>query len=477
VRSQKKRCQIATRLLASSLNLVITALLLFTLKVYGQASLSDTTFAIGAGADGLVYAILVLPDGKILVGGDFDNIAGQNYPNLARLNSDGLLDTSFPAETDGSVYRLLDQPDGKILVGGSFGNLQGVARQGIGRLLTNGAVDPDFDAGPLPGSEDSAFSLAVQSDGKILYGNLAPNGELFRLTSNGQLDSSFAQTNSFHGWHIFAIHPRTNGSILVGGGFQTVNSFVTPGLALLNTNGLLDTNFTSQLKTNSNPTTILGQSDGSLLVGGGMWRQDSTNRMSLAKLTPNLAWDSNFHPDAFSPDLPASGYGYVHSMLPLPDGAILAGGSFEEVGGYWRRSIARLDSTGQVDPCFDPGLGLAVTPLAPFGAIALSRQSDGKILVGGAFVDLMSDKPYRQNVTRLLPQSDCDNNHVYLSINEDVATVAATFPPGGTNLFQYSTNLVDWMDGDRTTRPYVYVTSPFPILGEPQMFFRGKKEY
>ena len=467
---------------AGSLSLIIAALLTFALKVQGQASLSDSTFAIEPGTVGLVSAILVQADGKILVGGSFTQIAGQTHPYLARLESNGQLDTSFPAETDGSVFRLLAQPDGKILVGGSFNNLQGVARKGIGRLLTNGTVDLDFDAGLLPGSEQSAFALGLQPAGKILYVNLAPNGELFRLNSDGQLDSSFVQTNVFQGFHAFAICPRTNGSILVGGGFGAVNGFATPGLALLDTDGRLDTNYNSQLKTNSTTTAILEQPDGSLLIGGGMWRQGSTNRISLARLTSILEWDSSFHADSIDPNLSAYGYGYIFSMLLLPDDKILVGGNFQEVGGYWRRSIVRLDSAGRVDPCFDSALGLASSySLASnysFGVIALARQSDGKILAGGDFVDLISDKPNTTNIVRLLSESDCNNNRVYLRpLVDGNFTATATFSPGGTNSLQISTNLVDWVDSVSNTRPYLYLDMPSPAASGSQIYFRGKKQY
>lgn len=445
----------------------------------GQSSLFDPSFRIGSGANGLVYAILVQRDGKILVGGQFTEIAGQSQPYLARLNSDGQLDTSFASGTDGPVFRLIEQPDGKILVGGSFSNLQGVARQGIGRILTNGLVDVGFDASPLPGSEKSVFAMGLQQDGKILIGNLATHGELFRLDTNGQLDPSFIETNSFQNYHIFAICPQTNGSILVGGGFMGVNDFSTSGLALLHANGQLDTNYNSGLQTNSNPTTIVEQSDGSLLVGGGMWRQDSTNKMVLIRLSPGLAWDASFHPDIFDRGLSGNNYGYVNSLLLLPNSKILLGGNFQEVGGYWRQSIVRLDSEGRVDPCFDPGLGLPRSYF--FGAIALARQRDGKILVGGDFFDLNSDGPNRMHITRLLPQSDCDNMRAYLRLRQDgTFFVAATFPPGGTNILQVSSNLVDWVDRDISTGPYCYGPKDFEgtwrVSEIPRIFVRGKKQ-
>ena len=457
--------------------LTASILLIFPASAFGQASLYDSSFAIGSGANGLVYSILVQADGKILVGGDFTQIAGQTHPYLARLYSDGQIDPSFPGGTDSTVYRLVEQSDGKVLVGGYFSHLQGAAREGIGRIDTNGAVDLSFEAAPLPGSDKAVFGLAVQPDGKILMASFPGDGELFRLNTNGQLDASFVQTNLFQGYYIFAIYPRKDGSILVGGGFGAVNNFATPGLGLLQADGQLDTNYTSKLETNSNPAAIVEQPDGSLLVGGGMRRQDSTNRMLLARLTPGLAWDATFQPDLIDPESSA----FVNSVTLLPGGKILLGGTFEQVGGFWRRGVAQLDSHGRVDPCFDPGLGLA--PWNFFGVLTLARQPDGRILAGGDFVELISEE-VGTDIVRLLPQSDCGVTRAYLRRIAGVGYfIAATFPPGGTNCLQVSTNLVDWVDQAISTLPYCFdyyyqVGDAYYQVGDaPRLFVRGKKQY
>ncbi len=70
-----------------------------------------------------VYALAVQLDGKVVLGGNFTNVAGQPRNYIARLNADGTLDTRFNPGTDGPVYSLLVQADGKILVGGSFSNI------------------------------------------------------------------------------------------------------------------------------------------------------------------------------------------------------------------------------------------------------------------------------------------------------------------------------------------------------------------
>lgn len=453
-------------------------------NTFAQASLFDPTFNVGAGANGSVNAILVQDDGKILVGGEFTQIAGQARTNLARLSSDGQLDASFPQGTDGFVYRFLEQFDGKILVAGAFTNLQGVARRGIGRLLTNGTVDVGFDPGSVLEPYDAGVSLALQSDNKILVGTATfpfTNSALFRLNPNGHLDETFIQTNRLNPNHTFAIYPRTNGSILLGGGFQEINGISSPGLALLKTNGELDLSFGSPLEASSyhdysRVYSIIPMPDGSIVIGGKFWQQGSTNQAAVAKLTSHLGWDSSFQPDAFDNNVFTPNHGTVISTILQPDGKIVCGGVFQEVGGYWRKNIVRLDFQGHVDPCFDPGIGL--TGFVSW-TLALAGQTNGSILAGGNFV---GDLSYT-NMVRLLPQSDCDNMRVYLRMLQDGNFIAAaTFPPGGTNTLQVSSNLVDWIDHDVSTRPYLifpwyYPSPPIPISSVPQIFFRGKKQY
>ncbi len=59
-------------------------------------------------------------DGKILIGGFFSTVLGVTRNNIARLNTDGTLDTDFNPNANGYVLAIAVQADGKILVGGSF---------------------------------------------------------------------------------------------------------------------------------------------------------------------------------------------------------------------------------------------------------------------------------------------------------------------------------------------------------------------
>src|SRR2546423_3703179 len=93
---------------------------------------------------------------------------------ILRLNADGSIDSTFTPETVGGfdtfpdVYQILVQPDAKVLVAGNFLTFAGNdARDGIVRLLSDGTVDSTFAPVTINGF---VYSLALQSDGKVLIG-------------------------------------------------------------------------------------------------------------------------------------------------------------------------------------------------------------------------------------------------------------------------------------------------------------------
>lgn len=451
----------------------------------GQGSLVDGSFLVGAGATGspwasVVHSIIVQSNASIMVGGSFEAISGNSHSNLARLNSDGSYDASLATGTDGLVYRLLQQPDNKILVAGAFTNLQGVVRKRVGRLLANGEVDSEFDPGSLLEAEPPVLTLAVQPDGKVLVATLAvpQSARLFRLLSNGALDESFVQTNIFMDWQIYTIHVRTNGTILVGGGFSSAGGHGSPALVRLYADGRIDTNFNAQFQNLSSVFTIHEQPNGNLLVGGLFKRLGMTNDVSLARLKANLDWD-----DSFSADQILSywgGFPVVRAVVEQPDGKLVVTGDFDAIGGYWRHDIAQLDAQGRVDECFDPGLGLAELHY-PAG-MTLARHSSDKILVGGYFNSV--DGHLICNIARLLPASDCSAIRIHIGeTSGGDFYVAGTSPPGGSIAIQSSTNLIHWLDVDLFDWPdYLvpsgsYVIRQFGTPPEPPVFFRVKKSY
>jgi hypothetical protein len=81
--------------------------------------------------------VALQPNGKILIAGVFDRVAGVPRKGLARLNPDGTLDAGFEplGAADGGLWRVLVQPDGKVLVAGVFKTFNGADCGRIARLL------------------------------------------------------------------------------------------------------------------------------------------------------------------------------------------------------------------------------------------------------------------------------------------------------------------------------------------------------
>ncbi len=161
---------------------------------FGSAGKVITDF--GASED--AQSIEVQNDGKILVGGYSGDYSSHNFA-IARYNSNGSLDTTF--DTDGKVttdfggddkgYSLAVQNDGKILLGGYSGNNFALARYNNDGSLdetfnTSGRVSTDF------GGNDKAYSLAIQSDGKMVLAGASDNNfAVARYNANGTLDTTF----------------------------------------------------------------------------------------------------------------------------------------------------------------------------------------------------------------------------------------------------------------------------------------------
>lgn len=195
----------------------------------------DTTFNPGAGAQPIVgpivRALALQADGKVLVGGGFETFDGKARKNIARLNANGSVDESFNAGNpgvDGDINAIIVQPDGKVLVGGGFTKWNGAVTNGnyVVRLNTDGTIDASFKA-PFA-LEDGVLRgvtcLALQSDGKVLAGgsfgpaNIPDRTNVARFNADGTLDTSYtppAQRLATLG--VRAMVLQADGKLLVGG--------------------------------------------------------------------------------------------------------------------------------------------------------------------------------------------------------------------------------------------------------------------
>ena len=354
---------------------------------------NNTSFAI----DQPVRSIALQPDGKVLIGGEFTVADGVSRGHVARLNSDGSTDFAFMnalAGANGVVYSTALQQDGKLLIGGTFQSVNGIAEPGVARLNTNGSVDTNFKAaiGPAPigvqialqsdhkilvetsvlngtTSHDTLFRLNVdgtrdtnwlvaldgavsamaqQSDGKIIIvGSFTPG--VARITTNGMPDTTFLNGVSGVVGLVNCVAIQPDGKVLVGGYFFFVNHVARTRLARLNPDGSVDAGFQNGMAgADGEPEAIALQPDGKVLIGGYFNSINNTPRSGIARLNPDGSLDTGFQNGM-------AGANAVRSLVLQPDGKVLIGGVFTSVNGITRYRIARLNANGSVDPLFHNG--------------------------------------------------------------------------------------------------------------------------
>ena len=133
----------------------------------------DTSFDVGTGFNSFIRAISLQPDGKIVVGGAFTSYNGSTQNRLIRLNKDGTKDNSFSIDRgfDGITRVVIIQPDSKILVGGNFTTYNNQYQGGLVRLQ----LTPDRDADGL---------LDTQEDSSPNSGDANQDGTLDSLQNN-----------------------------------------------------------------------------------------------------------------------------------------------------------------------------------------------------------------------------------------------------------------------------------------------------
>ena len=310
--------------------------------------------------NGDVGTTALQPDGRLVVGGGFDFVAGTEHHNIVRLNTDGSLDLAFDPNASSSVRSLAVQPDGKILAGGFFTTIGGQPRSRIARLDPATGLADSFN----PNANSTVTSMAVQSDGKILVGGSfttiggANRFHIARLDpATGLADSFDPQVTASAG--ILAVQP--DGKIWIGGNFAGVGGQQRRYLARLDPLTGLPDSFNALM---NGPVTGIVQAGENVVVAGSFTGAGGQLRNHIARLNGTTG-----AADSFDPNIDDS----VPSMAGQANGKILVGGGFNAIGSLVRRSIGRIDPITGLADSYDP-------TLPTVNSIAMS--SDGKALAG-----------------------------------------------------------------------------------------------
>ncbi|HEX8369160.1 MAG TPA: hypothetical protein VF604_11520 [Pyrinomonadaceae bacterium] len=318
-------------------------------------------------------AVITQPDGKIIIAG-FANDFTRSYFAVARYHQNGRLDTSFGGTgrvvtpigqgTNSAARSIALQADGKIVVAGSaYINDSRLFDFVAVRYNSDGSLDTGFDGDGIAAidvtlnsvsASDTAYSVEVQTDGKIVLGGTTggsgtfTDSALVRCNPDGSLDTTFNKTGKvilrqpdYQGIRAIKIQP--DGKIAVVGNTGRFSSFdgdtfINDDFLVMrfNSNGMLDATF---------------DADGIAVV---IW-----------SAFPDTAVD----------------------IALQPDGKIIAAGNYSRSLNRFNPALVRFNVDGSLDLSF--GTGGKVTTLIETDSLtqAVIVQSDGKIVVGGAAYD------------------------------------------------------------------------------------------
>jgi uncharacterized delta-60 repeat protein len=183
---------------AAMLCAFFSVLAVFPLFAFAAQNDPDPTFNASVYAPppsmGNINVIKQQPDGKVLAAGYFAVVDGVPRSGLVRFNSDGTVDPScVPPDIHSSsvglggiIYSIALQSDGKILVGGEIIGVNQTALSGLKRYNQDCTLDATF----VNLQAIVVNDIAVLPNDMIVVGGFGPN--LVRLSPNGTRDQSFA---------------------------------------------------------------------------------------------------------------------------------------------------------------------------------------------------------------------------------------------------------------------------------------------
>ncbi|MBP7477595.1 MAG: T9SS type A sorting domain-containing protein [Chitinophagales bacterium] len=374
----------------------------FAVLRYNSNGSLDNTFGTGGivttsiGSSSSAASIAIQSDGKIVAAGYALNTNGDFA--VARYNSDGSLDITF--DTDGIVTApvglgndfanaMVIQADGKILLAGNV-NIGSVLNFGLARLNTNGSLDITFNTtGVLTtvftGMPSEALSIAMQADSKIVVAGKATannatskNFALARYNTDGSLDITFdtdgmLTTDLGTGNDVGkGVKIQPDGKILVAGETQPGGNDENFALVRYNTNGSLDNAFgtggiaTTDFFTNiDNPSSLVLQADGKIIVAGSSYNPSSFPDFSLARYEANGSLDNTFGTGGKVWTNFGTGANTVRAVALQADGKIVAGGSINSGTATSDFALARytqINTAGIDDKSSVNAIGISPNP-------------------------------------------------------------------------------------------------------------------
>jgi uncharacterized delta-60 repeat protein len=331
----------------------------------------DASFSLPLGLNAEVSEVVRQPDGKIVIAGMFDvaSAAGRNH--IARLNADGTVDISFNpgVGADNNVNAVLLQPDGKIVIGGAFATVNGVSRRGIARLNADGSVDGSFNSGGMGAFGGQVHDIIGLDGGRMLivgdFNNYNGTSRIrvALLNADGSLDMSL-DPGVGPNRAVYAAAQQPDGKFIIVGNFSSIAGATRNGIARLNADGTHDLNFKPGNGANGPVLAVAIQpEDGKVVIGGRFTEFANLPRGYIARLNNDRQFVQP-RDIVFEPVERVNGY--LRFTISSQAGFTYTLEAQSQLGGAWR-SVATEAATGS-------RLSFNVTPSEQFEFFRVVRE-------------------------------------------------------------------------------------------------------
>lgn len=330
-----------------------------------------------------VQALTTLPNGDLVAGGRFATADGGYVNGIARWNGAGWSGFGSGMAFAGGIGGL-GQPgvlavkalaNGDLIAGGVFTHAGGVQASGIARW--NGSAWSPLGAGIGITLTDGVLALAVQPNGDLVAGGTFTSAggapALYLASWNG---TTWSPPGFGLGGSVSALVTLPNGDLVAAGNFVTAGG--APANRIARWNGSTWAALGTGLTGAGNPTVsalaVLPNGD---LVAGGTFTIAGGVPVSCIARWDGTAWHALGSGMAIAvPYLPQ-----VNALTALPNGDLVAGGSFTTAGGVSADNIARWDGSAW----FALGAGTGAAGSGAGMVTALATLPNGDLVAGGLF--------------------------------------------------------------------------------------------
>lgn len=326
---------------------------------------------------------VIVPDGSggWYIGGEFTKINGVDRKYIARLNSDGSLNSWYPAGgSNGSVFAIaVNYSNNVVYLGGAFSNIGGQSRNYIAAVNSAGSVLSWLSSGAnyqVYGLDVNQTTGYVYAAGFFTWIGSQSRRYVAEIKDDGTVTSWNPSTGSTNGFLGVVKVNQTTQNIFIGGSFTNLGG--RHNLAEITSAGTT-TSFSSIISYNGydkGPAVralAIDESTGNIFIGGSLQSVGGQTRKSLAQVT-SMGVVTSWYPSGGADDSVSSLY-YDSSSQDL-----YVGGRFASIGGQNRNLMAIVASSGVVT-------SWQTNPtIVPYGEALVSKSSNSdNILVVGSF--------------------------------------------------------------------------------------------